>query len=295
MIKKKKPKKSTKVVQASNNQTRIPRPLGLTLSLKSHPKQENEPINDQSLQIILSNYIANNYQLLKRTISIPQLSKYLDIDNMKLTRQLFIYQTKMYNLGEEQLGEQGIKDLVGGLFSWILEDRLRISHQASILMASQGNEYKPFISSEVNRSLELMLKSQSGMAQLIGLFKDSQKGLQVNIQNNIQANQQGTEVFTVMDAMKLIQGTHDLSSEQGNGPNGNKALLGPQADSISYLDQKYQTDSFMDLHSNTVDREYGNFDEDLLKARTEEQGTEKVDHDNRREVQLGISDEDDSI
>ena len=295
MIKKPKSKKATKQVLTTKNQTRIPRPLGLTLSLKQNPKQENNPINEQSLQIILSNYIANNYQLLNKPISIPQLSTYLSIDNMTLTRKLFLYQTKMYNLGEEQLGEQGIKDLVGGLFSWILEDRLRISHQASILMKSQGDTYQPFISSEVNRSLELMLKSQSGMAQLIGLFKDSQKGLQVNIQNNIQANQEGTETFTVMDAMRLIQGTTDLSSEQGSGPQGTKAIEGPKADSLTYLNQKYQADNFMDLHSNTVDREYGNFDDDLLKAREEEKAAQKVTHDNRREVQLGISDEDDSI
>ena len=79
---------------------------------------------------------------------------------------------------EQLTGDDSLRALYSILIQGSLEDRSRALEQLSILKASQGDSYKPFVSGEVNKALKLVMDSNSSMASVLSSMT---KGTGTNI------------------------------------------------------------------------------------------------------------------
>ena len=264
------------------NQTiRIPRPLGLTsISLNlNHKKHKKKSTNNNELYSnIISNYINNNFTINHKALSINQLST---LYNIPLT---IIYKHINEQIVNQSsiLNQDNILDtqraLLGVIFSNTLRDRALVSEQLQTLLLSQGGQYKSFISGEVNKALDLMLKSNKGIIDLYGLMAPNPKqntNILITSNPNTQAQEALDASFTKEKALALLQ-------EKGI----NNLLDSKEAKEALYV--KYDIANIPEVKANYKDEEIGP-GEPIVET------IEYTTHDTRRQDELGISDNADDL
>jgi len=155
-------------------QRRIPRPIGTTEIGYHHYKDPSTQNKDKLLNHIITHYNTNNFSYCNRHYNIEQLSILLNIQSNTILQGTIQYgHTLQANMDTLTSGE-ALRALYSICIQGSLEDRSRALEQLSILRASQGDSYKPFVSGEVNKSLKLVMESNSSMASVLqGLFKGS--------------------------------------------------------------------------------------------------------------------------
>lgn len=93
--------------------------------------------------------------------------------------------------------------------NWSIEDRGLAMAQLSILAQAQGNSYKPFISSEVTRSLKLAQDANTNLMNLYKTFFTSNQTNILNIYNNTNKDNSGylnpEEALNIINEQKAIQ------------------------------------------------------------------------------------------
>jgi hypothetical protein len=154
---------------------RVPRPKGFTLAI-SHIRGLEDPNQKQEKYKYLKNLIIHQWtmgqQILNGESYTPtQLANYLNVGVEYIMRRMNKVLVKVAGMFDNN--EQGKEFARAQLFRLIfggLETEALMRQQAHILLASQGQEYKAFISGEVNRALANMsqhTKSQLDVLKLL--------------------------------------------------------------------------------------------------------------------------------
>lgn len=199
-------------VNKGKNEERFPRPSGTTTlgeelskipDTPPHQTERNE-LRKKLSQKILSHYMMNNFHYCGTQITLPELSQILQTSLQSTMRQL--YKGEMALIGSV-LDPQDLSDkateLLSLAFSWSLSDRVQIMQQTALLQTSQGGGYKPFISSEVSKSLKNQLESQRGILEVYkAMTNQFQQVTQLNIYN---ASSESTdEPLTTSRALEIL-------------------------------------------------------------------------------------------
>jgi hypothetical protein len=107
-----------------------------------------------------------------------------------------------------------VEDLKGAiLFSVMeknLEDKALIQNQLGLLLASQGGEYKPFISSSVNEALNLNMQSTKQQLDLFKALQGTGPTTQILNQSNTAIKSIGThEAMQILEKEGLTKLSYD--------------------------------------------------------------------------------------
>ena len=190
---------------------RIPRPMGTTELNSTLSKQENK---DNQLKVltqhIVNHYINTNFNYCQQQMPIDKFAIYTNIDITLINTTLINRNQIQYNL----LSEEGKKDINGAVMNMLLEmsliDRSNALQHASILINAQGQNYVPFLSSEVTRALA---NAQSTTANAINFartfFGSNAQGITINNNNN---NAQNNNYLTVEKALEIANSTGNSKS-----------------------------------------------------------------------------------
>ena len=190
---------------------RIPRPMGTTELNSTLSKQENKD-NQLNLitQHIINHYINTNFNYCQKQMPIDKFAIYTNIDITLINTTLINKNQIQYNL----LSDEGKKDIHGAVMNMLLEmsllDRTNALQHANVLINAQGQNYVPFLSSEVTRALN---NAQSTTANAINFartfFGSSAQGITINNNNN---NAQNTNYLTVEKALEIANSTGNSKS-----------------------------------------------------------------------------------
>jgi hypothetical protein len=213
--KNKTPKKH-RTIQRAN---RIERPTGLTTIMRRYHTTENNEMKQKTLelaqQLILNRYVQEGLTLNGQSVSIDYLAIYLQCDKRTII-------TRMTEGAKMVLGLQGTEDakeayraLIGLISEQSLRDRGLVHRQVTSLLKAQGDKYVPFLTSAVNQSLDILLKTNKPLIDLLKVI--SQPGTNVQINNN---NMEPTGV----------------PGEKAIGPNEAVMIINQQRDGISLLE-----------------------------------------------------------
>ena len=187
---------------------RIPRPMGTTemgYQRSKHPTEENKQKLEEHL---IRHYITNNFMYCNKHYNIEEVSILLNIPQAKVLGHTINYGTNLQSMMDKLTNNDALRALQSLAIKSSLEDRGRAVEQYSILKSSQGNGYKAFISSEVNKALKLVMDSGQNMALLV---KNMGSGSPTNIliQNAqpgaLQGPQHGQDYVTIDKAIMLIK------------------------------------------------------------------------------------------
>lgn len=303
---------------------RVPRPLGFTAAVTNHKTTEKGSLNPIILNLILTQYVTNNYTLNHQQITMPQLSLALGIKPKQLTKKLFNITTKLYNINiaDNNSIEQLMGTFLGLSTNHLFQDRALILEQVNNLKKAQGNEYKPYISATYNQALDTMLKSTKQFTEVFSSILNAQsKGSFTLVQNNninkgIQTNNNvsstGSDLgISVGEALSLINtgatGLLGTSAPESQGanllPEGTTTIIQSEP-TPRYIDPKqfqplfttHGIDQLESIHAHDqgtgMGKDMTDKDIEILKQRGRRK---KVSHEDRRVEQYGIDLDDDKV
>ena len=267
-----KPNNPTTTKERIRTINRTPRPMGLTyLCRQIHTNErDNKELNKRLLykaKYLLSNHFLTNG--LKHNNYQVSLNEYLMMYGITRKEYDTIYKDIVRRtMGVADLANmedvtQGLKVRLLGTIFWALGDKHQVNSQLQLLLASQGDTYKPFVSTEVNKLLKTNLDATKNMADIIRSLLP-QAGLTIN--NNI--SQINKDTVTVEKAITIFENepTMFTLAAAGNLPPLmiEEAQLGNLPD-ISAISQNSETTGQVTFNK-----------KELRKAR--------VTHENRREA-----------
>ena len=145
---------------------RIPRPLGST-SLAIQANLSNDSRDRQAFNnFIINQWILGNEYISQIRYDIFTLAQALKIpvQDIRIMMRDRVINSAIWDKDKQ---ESILYGLMGEMVSWTLEDRMKINAQVELLTRSQGNTYKPFISSELNKALKLSLDSSASIQSMI--------------------------------------------------------------------------------------------------------------------------------
>lgn len=196
---------------------RVPRPMGVTQLCfqlnKARMEGENHLIPKKQ---VIRRYIHS--LLNNQLIEYDRITKsYIPITTTKLSTILGMTEYELLVEVSKEMSKTGIlfdrhkSDVARGLTMRLIflgsELSALTSQQVAILMASQGNKYKPFVSSEVNRAIANKIASSKPMLDLLKLLTDKQSSSLSLPSNEQPTNTNNGQLLTLEMAQNmLIQG-----------------------------------------------------------------------------------------
>ena len=288
---KKEVKKEKKV--KTDGKVRLPRVFGLTQMMVQVSKLEDA----QRAELITKaqDYIIQQWMLSNGTVcgvnySVFALANFIkcEPDRIQVFMRDRMLSTKIWDADKQQDILNGI---LGQQLAWVLEDRMETQGQLEILKESQGGRYAPFISGEVNKAIKLKMEAGTALQSVV---RNLSGGSTVNIFN--QFNQQNNlengdkKGVTQNEAMNIINEQYDLLALEKNSKN--------------FLEEHYD---LSELPVVVASEQTGiDTDKEGLKIMSREMkvivdnykenltgGSSDIDfHEIRREVELGIDEED---
>lgn len=213
--KKKAPKQSEPKTQTSI--LRIPRQEGITTMMhKYHTHDKDERIKKLVQTTILSRYITQGMSINGETKDLEWVSKYLGMELKDILARVTSTTESLLGIteGSTEQGNKGLqvmgRALISQAFFMALNDRGLIQKQALDLMASQGAQYQPYMSSTVNQALKNLLDSQKPFTDLLKVFQVPTTNILV--QNNGSQNGQPSvpnKSVSIQDAIQLINESNE--------------------------------------------------------------------------------------
>ena len=191
---------------SKNNINRLPRPLGITGLMVEYHKQEHQAKHELYLKIrdsLINQWVITNGTICGKPYNLNQLADHLGCDTSAIQdfMKARLLSTKIW---DKDVQEEMLNALIGQQVMWTMEDRMDIQSQVDILKGSQGPEYKPFISGELNKALKLKLESTSSVQSIIRAFTGGVNNTLIfNQQNNNNTEVSGC---TTEQALGIIQG-----------------------------------------------------------------------------------------
>lgn len=205
-----------------NKEVRIPRPLGITyqsINLRSHTQdpQQTKILREKMQTMILKQWIANGLMLNNISYSIEDMISYTGLPLIAIQRAMnteFMVMKRI--LGKEELGTLA-SVLISLSLKKILETEALSRSRVRMLETSEGGEYKPFVSSEVNKSYQNLMTSQKQIVDLTKILLDAGKTTNILIQNNAPQGAQSHAHLGTDEALILINKAHKslIEDEQG--------------------------------------------------------------------------------
>lgn len=219
---KKKQKSSTerteikKKVKDKYKGPRIPRPLGITylaIQIQKEPNpQKQEELRNSLYARVIDQYVSNCCRLNNRSITIDQLATFLNLDTTRVLMLMNKSFTKIVDFFDRGEGKTMARAFFLQALKKSLEIQSQTESQVALLLASQGREYKPFLTSEVNRSITNLINSQRPVHDILKLF--SEQNNTSSLLNPVQ-NTQNNIYITADEASKILekQGTRSLLTD----------------------------------------------------------------------------------
>lgn len=199
---------------------RQPRPLGTTYLGLLYHNNPNQQTKTNLIRHLTNSYVQNNYQINGQNLSIEEYSKYIQIDGALIWEMITEYGINSFHLYDRDGENKMVEAMLGMAIKGILDDRTLAMKQYSILAASQGNTYKPFISAEVTKSIKLLSDTSALMSNFVKTLMPSnpnQLSVIFNQQNNTGEGQQKgittDEVVMLMKAHNVIPTTQSLEAQ----------------------------------------------------------------------------------
>lgn len=152
-----------------NNLKRIPRPMGLT-ELGRKFNITNNPEDKINLrQHFIRSYIINNFRYNGRLMTMQEFCIMGQVTESEVMQSLLESNENTVQrwdeYGRTERGMSIIREISERAFKGILESQVAVGRQQELLLKSQGDGYKPWISSEVGKVLKLgMEQTQMLMA-----------------------------------------------------------------------------------------------------------------------------------
>lgn len=204
--------KNKNLKQEGNKPLRYPRPLGFTYTAIFANKTKNEEQIDDLRDRTIELYVADGMKLNNKPLTINQLAQYLNLPSEQILRRInrVIERVSKFFDGDE--GKRLARVNWHQSLKKGIEIMALIDHQTAILMAKQGNNYVPFLTNEVNKSLTNLINAQKPIHDLIKMLTEkSQINILVNNANNASG---GTNYLSVEAALNLL---NNVPSMLGNG------------------------------------------------------------------------------
>lgn len=187
--------------------TRQPRMLGLTFLSLQHQQHKTEESKQKLYQHLISQYTINGFTLQGRSMNIYELSQYLNIKPEQTMQYINQVSASIGSLVNPAQIQETMQSIISLSSTWAMQDRGQIELQNTLLLKSQGNKYKPFISSEVNKSLKLKLEANKNLMEAYKTFFTSSNN-QTNILNIYgEQNKDSQDTLSPSSALELILDT----------------------------------------------------------------------------------------
>lgn len=223
---------------------RIPRQKHLTNLAIQYNNSKDQTVYEHSVELIINEYINNDYRILGQPLSIDQIS-----DLYNIPKQL-LYTTFNDKLKEMSMlfGDSDLiqthRSLLAKVFLDLVKDRSLIAQQLTLLTESQGDGYKPYISGSVNEAIKMMMGSTKNHIDFID--KVMPKNTEVM---NLIINGSKPDSLTSHEAISLIR-------QEALSAGGTKALPEHKDQNISNLPQifkEHQIDKMPSVTANKAD------------------------------------------
>lgn len=205
---------------------RFPRPLGTTAMVMEYNKEPSQAGLQKIWDYLINQWLISNGMLCGVTYDLTTFANMLGIDPayIRMFMRDRLLATRIWDKEKQDLI---LESLLGEQLSWVMEDRMEVSHQVSLLRSSQGGSYKPFISSELNKALKLKLETSTSLQSIIrnltGGGTTNIFNTQIDNSNNIQQQNvitveearsiiyESQKKLPVNEEVKLIESRYDLS------------------------------------------------------------------------------------
>lgn len=189
---------------------RLPRPQGLTLSIRRSQRSSSHPQNKIVKEIyktIIRNYIQNGLCINGYVLTTIQLQDYLSLTNKQLTTYIGLVTQELGKLMNPNAIQESYRALLFSVLKSSMWDRHQTLAQVEILKASQvdakGRQcYKPYISSTLNDAIRGMMQSTN---QQMALLAKLSTGPTTAIQNNFYPGEKQGQYMGTEEAVNLIE------------------------------------------------------------------------------------------
>lgn len=210
---------------------RLPRYGGLTLAMQEYHKSNNAEILKGIQTKLIQVWIVSNGTLMGTFYTYLELANFLEVDPEVIRNQMknSMLDSKLFS---PETQADIINSLIGQQITWILEDKMSIDNQVQILRKAQGNEYKAFVTSELNKALSLKNGISLSLTSLIKQLTQKDSNIIINNQqNNIQQ-------VTINDVLSIVQEENDKLLRDNN----------KDAD-IKYIEDKYHIEELPEVNA----------------------------------------------
>lgn len=181
---------------------RIPRPLGLTIISQSYQTQKTPEAKERIINHILTSYINQGFLFNGKACNLNELQALTGIPMTSIIRGLNKGALGLQALTNPEAIEDTYRAIQSLAIFMALEDRGHMAEQALILKASQGGEYKPFISSTLNQALKNQMDAGQNIMRMATMLQGPATN---NIAINNTFNQQNNNAISAVEAVKMVE------------------------------------------------------------------------------------------
>lgn len=193
---------------------RVPRVQGTTSLCINYNQQKTEENKERIYKHIIAQYIYSGFLYNGIPITTNHLSYHLSIPHDNIQKYISESLTSISSIVSKENIESTFRSILALSTQWALEAQGQINQQVQLLKNSQGDSYKPFISSTVNQALKLLLDSNKNVVDLIKAVQaPSRIPMNPNIpspteQEKLKENKEPS--ISTIEAIELI---HDMNKE----------------------------------------------------------------------------------
>ncbi len=230
----------------NQKQTRVPRPQGVTYLATEYNKNQDNQAYKNLIQHIITQYALNGFRYQGTSLSIPELAYTLKVSQTDIIEGISLVGRNISNFEDPEATKDTLKSIVALSTNFALQDRGLIATQLETLLTSQDGKYKPFITSEVNKNLKLMLESNKNLMDVYKTFFTDQSSTNTIINVQGTNNEDNRDYLTPDQALDMITNSSDQGQlpiplseserESGNAEynavNSSVNSLNPQADEL---------------------------------------------------------------
>lgn len=209
---------------------RLPRYEGLTLAMQEYHKSNNPSILEGIQTKLIQIWIVSNGVLMGTFYTYIELANFLEV-NPEVVRNKMKTSMLDSKLFSPETQADIINSLIGQQITWILEDKMSIDNQVQILRKAQGNDYRPYVTSELNKALSLKNGISLSLTSLIKQLTQKDSNIIIN-QNNV------VQQVTIDDVLNIVQQENDKLLKESN-----------KDTEIKYIEDRYHIDELPEVNA----------------------------------------------
>lgn len=183
--------------------TRIPRLLGSTRLSLNYQKSGSDSDKEKIFKHIVTQYALQGFMYNNIPCSINQLSAILSIPNELIMQYITELSTSLGTFNSPDRIQDTLKSIATLSTTWAIQDRGTILNQLTLLLKSQRGKYMPFISSEVNKTLKLVLDSNRNLIETFRTLNNTTST--TNILNIFSKQQSDQDYMSPDQALEFLQ------------------------------------------------------------------------------------------